>query len=531
MHKIFFPQPEESKYLADLEGALLTDVETGTPEDKLSQFVGRCQISSATMPFNEALDGVIIPWTGVSLYEVVNGLEFVDAFSFIVALLNAFVMLINLEYHDDDPDKVHYHVGWFKELNRGLGIVQLVMCITVALVHLLKAFPFVVIKRFRAYLERDGLNLVPVSTTKETYKMLLVILPGLGMQILPMLLIGELIYERYESDALLIFAGAVFVPAFLLQVKKYCDVPESYGSLVFVTVSELLLDPTTLFNFFLIACCCLGLWRWEAFYSLVLFKVVTLSPAILNVVKAVYIPLKPLAMTFVLAIIFVFVFALWGFWFWRDTFMVDEVDHCQTLLECFLLFMHMGFLGGAGIPGDGILAEESFKYDDGSSVLKMLFDLAFWVIVTVCMLNCVFGIMLDTFAALREQNEETDDQLSNYCFICCLHRSEFNSQQEFVAHEEHQHNMLDYVSFITYVECTKETQRNGYQDYVHDMVLESDVSWLPVSKSMQLGKDGDEATLGSVSEAVTSVASNMESMMQMMGDMQSRLSSLEQASS
>ena len=68
--------------------------------------------------------------------------------------------------------------------------------------------------------------------------------------------------------------------------------------------------------------------------------------------------------------------------------------------------------------------------------------------------------------------------------------------------------MLNYVSFIMYVECTKETSRNGYQDYVHDMLEDGDPSWLPIHKSIALGKDGDEATLDSVSGAVTDMARN-----------------------
>jgi len=322
------------------------------------------------------------------------------------------------------------------------------------------------------------------------------------------------------------------IPTCVFEMKRYCDDPASYGALVFVTLAELLLDPTTLFNIALVGSCVLGLAWCDAFYSLVLMKVVTLSAPIANVVKAVFIPLKSLAMTFVLAIIFVFIFALCGFWVWRETVgTVDGANHCNSLLECFFLFLHMGFLGGAGIPGDGLLADEQFRYNEDGSVWKVLFDLMFWVIVTILLLNCVFGIMLDTFAALREKHDETYDQLTNYCFICCLHRSEFSSQTEFALHEQHEHNMLDYVSFIMYVECAKETARNGVQDYVHHMLEAGDISWLPVHKSMSLGKEGDVTTLDTVRDDVAYKTSNMEgkmdNIMQMLGDVQARLTSLE----
>jgi len=56
--------------------------------------------------------------------------------------------------------------------------------------------------------------------------------------------------------------------------------------------------------------------------------------------------------------------------------------------------------------------------------------------------------MLDTFAALREEEEGQTDTLRNYCFICCAHRSAFASPREFSEHREAEHNLLHYVSLM-----------------------------------------------------------------------------------
>ena len=49
---------------------------------------------------------------------------------------------------------------------------------------------------------------------------------------------------------------------------------------------------------------------------------------------------------------------------------------------------------------------------------RFIFDLTFFIIVIICLLNIIFGIIIDTFAALRDQRNELVEQIENNCFIC-----------------------------------------------------------------------------------------------------------------
>jgi hypothetical protein len=557
LHRIFFPlpHPSERKFVATIRPELLRDVETGTSEDKLAQFVERCKARSEAMPFLAALDSVRLLGGGgggvfglgsVSLYDCVGALDALEQASFAVALANALVMLICLEYPDGGDGGggggqaavavAVYHARWAEELNRGLGIAQLIMCIVVAGIHTLKRFPSVLMTRFRAYTARTESSVAVGPPLKEAWLMAAAVAPPVLARVGVVGAVAALVYARYGWVKLFVAAGAGVAPlAIVYEARRYCDDPASYGALVFVTLADLLGDPVAVFNFGLIAACVAGLAVWEFFYALCLFKAVTLFPAITNAVKAVYIPAKSLTLTFALAVIVIYVFSLWGFYVFPATFTLEDTSYCGTMTECFWFVLHMGFLSGAGIPGDGVLADEGFiGYNDGTGFAKMLFDLAFWVIVTICIVNMVFGIMLDTFAALREQHDESSDLLSNYCFVCCLHRAEFPSLKQFVRHQDTEHNLLDYVYFITYVECAKETDRNGYQDYVHAMIEDGDVQWMPINKSISLGKTTDDegegggASLGSIGSAVETMAAKLDSVVEAMGSLQGRLAGLEQ---
>lgn len=46
----------------------------------------------------------------------------------------------------------------------------------------------------------------------------------------------------------------------------------------------------------------------------------------------------------------------------------------------------------------------------------------FFVIITFTLLNIIFGIIIDTFAELRDAKKKIDEDINNKCFICSLDR-------------------------------------------------------------------------------------------------------------
>lgn len=58
--------------------------------------------------------------------------------------------------------------------------------------------------------------------------------------------------------------------------------------------------------------------------------------------------------------------------------------------------MNMGLRNGGGL-GDYL---EKQDHTESSFLLRTIFDLNFFIIVNIFLLNIVFGIIIDTFAAL-----------------------------------------------------------------------------------------------------------------------------------
>ena len=51
-------------------------------------------------------------------------------------------------------------------------------------------------------------------------------------------------------------------------------------------------------------------------------------------------------------------------------------------------------------------------------VARVIYDLLFFFVVIIIVLNLIFGVIIDTFADLRSEKQNKEEILKNTCFIC-----------------------------------------------------------------------------------------------------------------
>lgn len=49
---------------------------------------------------------------------------------------------------------------------------------------------------------------------------------------------------------------------------------------------------------------------------------------------------------------------------------------------------------------------------------RVVYDLLFFFVVIIIVLNLIFGVIIDTFADLRSEKQSSEEILKNSCFIC-----------------------------------------------------------------------------------------------------------------
>ena len=167
----------------------------------------------------------------------------------------------------------------------------------------------------------------------------------------------------------------------------------------------------------------------------------------LNVMKSVTRNGRSILLTAVFAIILVYMFSIVGYMFFRDDFIMDTEDlphqsitlstskeneeycdtdecnlnesstkerHCDSMFMCIVTTLNQGLRNGGGI-GDVLRPPSS---DEFLFPARVIYDMLFFFVVIIIVLNLIFGVIIDTFADLRSEKQQKEEILKNTCFIC-----------------------------------------------------------------------------------------------------------------
>ncbi|KAA3681283.1 inositol 1,4,5-triphosphate receptor type 1 [Paragonimus westermani] len=198
------------------------------------------------------------------------------------------------------------------------------------------------------------------------------------------------------------------------------------------------------------------------FHSVVLLDVVNREETLLNVIRSVTKNGQSILLTAILALVIIYLYALLGYVYFKDDF-VFEVEpllfpaeqsqlcqhdmndssniydaqinplcsrtipydsegliearrerHCDSLRMCILTTLHEGLRNGGGIAD--VLRRPSIQEAD--FLFRTVYDLSFFLIVIIIVLNLVFGVIVDTFATLRQEKQDKEELSRNNCCVC-----------------------------------------------------------------------------------------------------------------
>ncbi|XP_018312038.1 inositol 1,4,5-trisphosphate receptor isoform X1 [Mycetomoellerius zeteki] len=309
------------------------------------------------------------------------------------------------------------------------------------------------------------------------------------------------------------------------------------------SVEQIITNIELLYHMSYVTFCVLGIFMHPFFYSVLLFDVVYREETLLNVIKSVTRNGRSIILTAVLALILVYMFSIIGFMFFKDDFLVPVDEEiissieqkiantcsagskenceatetisryaseanvrenkpeivnvggelkertCDSLVMCIVTTLNQGLRNGGGI-GDILRAPSSVE---PLFVARVVYDLLFFFIVIIIVLNLIFGVIIDTFADLRSEKQQKELILKNTCFICGLNRSAFdNKTVSFEEHIKHEHNMWHYLYFIVLVKVKDPTEFTGPESYVYAMVKDRNLEWFPRLRAKSLAADEGE---------------------------------------
>ncbi|XP_063389990.1 inositol 1,4,5-trisphosphate receptor [Cydia fagiglandana] len=296
---------------------------------------------------------------------------------------------------------------------------------------------------------------------------------------------------------------------------------------------RVLRDPELLYHGAYLGFCFMGICWHPFFFSVLLLDIVYREETLLNVMRSVTRNGRSILLTAVLALVLVYMFSIVGYMFFRDHFLlnVDRLDDdddprydmdkcsddaankylhdgtpqcsrgrfvsvggdirersCDSLIMCIVSTLNQGLRNGGGI-GDVLRAPASWE---PLFVARVVYDLLFFFVVIIIVLNLIFGVIIDTFADLRSEKQQKELILKNHCFICGLNRSAFdNKTVSFEEHIKSEHNMWHYLYFMVLVRVKDPTEYTGPESYVHSMIKSNNLEWFPRLRALSLMGGGE----------------------------------------
>lgn len=224
-----------------------------------------------------------------------------------------------------------------------------------------------------------------------------------------------------------------------------------------------------------------------AFFPFLLLDVIKQTPELVNILKSITLNFRQLILTLVLGVIIIYLFAVVSFVTFQDYYLENDLP-CEDLWNCFFSTLNVGIRSGGGIA-DGIGAP---KVEEGDYYPRMVFDLLFYIIIIIILLNIIFGIIIDTFAELRDQRSCLLEDISNCCFICGQERSDIELHgSKWSYHFMVEHSPYAYVSFLVYLHEKKIYDCTGLEKHVKECLAQSNYAFMPQS-SIRIQGTGDD---------------------------------------
>ena len=177
------------------------------------------------------------------------------------------------------------------------------------------------------------------------------------------------------------------------------------------SVFQVLLHPHILYSFlyFVVSFLAIQNFMW---YGLLLFDSIKRSDVLKNVLRSITLNYKQLLLALILAIIVSYLFSIFGFLFFSDYYDPKNGLYCTTLFNCFISTLNKGTRAQGGIgTALGQPADSQYAY-------RIIFDMGYFIIIIIILLKIIFGIIIDTFAELRDIKKEQIKNLEETCFIC-----------------------------------------------------------------------------------------------------------------
>ena len=538
LFQVSFLKPQQCAYLTrDMKQWILDRMDLNS-DSRVASFLGELRVASGAMNLQLALRDNSLS----ALLWFQNEIRLVLV---LLAFLINFILMMSLEKgYFTGEDGPQFSTSNFQLITGVLILLQCLLEIYSTLQTLILWTPLIVQEWQHGVDQNKAKHRVKLTSRRKAAVAIQHFRPA-GYFFISAIIVSIIIQLDYIIWLCLSIFLVLFFRSLYFLLQEPFNMNSPWSGAYIITVQTLTTDriaTRTVFTLFSLFCLKLDQPYW---CSVMLLQLVENSKTLRNVIRAITLPAYSLLQSALLGLICIFIFTVFGFYFFPNEFYNENqsVDECSNLLYCYATFLHNGLLNGGGIADHikGDLGHEPIFSDNSHFTSRIVYDVVFFVFISVLLLNIIFGIIIDTFGNLREIQAEELRLRTSFCFICGLPKELFDaranavvraksgrdagsggsdhSQREqlnFAGHIRREHHMWDYLFFLLYLKEKPSCNYTGLESYLAELVNRDDFSWVPVGVSSGVVDDssGDSHKNDDSSQTLSARLEEMASKLQ-----------------
>jgi len=243
-------------------------------------------------------------------------------------------------------------------------------------------------------------------------------------------------------------------------------------------------DKELLYNMFLVLCSFLGRYVNFLFNSVNTIDLCMNVPILYKVIQSINNSVKSVLGTMILGFCLQYIFVGYGFIFFSAAYGFADMDTggCATLIECLKAHWDYGFRSAP------------VWHSNKLTGMRFTFDYFYNLSIILIMAAIISGIIIDTFADLKEEQTFIEDEQKSKCFICSLTKSELErAKVKFQKHIIEDHYMWAYARFLLFLDQEDPSSLAGPESYVKQLIKENNSTYFPNKRciEMESGESGE----------------------------------------
>ena len=254
---------------------------------------------------------------------------------------------------------------------------------------------------------------------------------------------------------------------------------------------------STLIFMFIISLIGTILERGEIVYAFILLTILDLNQTLKGIAISIKLRGPELGASFLLLIFIVYFYSNIGFFYLNDNFAADiENDipdnYCLCLSFCFMTNFDAGIRARGGAADQ--MVRISFERNRGLYYHRIIYDVSYFLICIIIMIDLVFGIILGTFSDMRGKERKLANDKINNCFICHITRETVEKRKEdFKYHRDKKHYLWNYVDYMIFLKFSDPHELNTSNSFAKHNLDKKNICFFPSClDNFEEGEDEEE---------------------------------------